>query len=438
MRTGTGKGLLVVLAMLLTAGLLFAAGAQEAEGAVESEGPVEITFTHVFSGGRGELIGSIVDKFNASQDGIVVKHQHVPGWYGGLLEQLQTWAVGKQLPEVSLMGLSENTTMRRQLGAVSMQSYIDRDGYDLDAFIPQMLSLGQDLATGEQFALPYAVSTPLIYVNKDLLEAKGIDVPVQPESWIKLREWAKAVNDPDAGISGIGFQLDFDVWQFQVLLDSFGGQMADVATRKVLFNEEAGQRVMDYWLTMMHEDETYPNIKGSEAADNFINGKLGVIVATTGNLTSFTDNADFDLGVLELPQWDTPQLKHDRRIAAGGSNIFILPSTKAKQDAAWEFVKFALTEESMKAITEGMGYMTARKTMLAADGPLAEYRESYPESTRAYDMIDDLVHWYNWPRQGSRITQIHLDNINAAFNKQKSGKEALDDAAAAAKEILGW
>lgn len=434
----TTKRLLLTLTMLLLAGLLFAAGAQEESADPESTGPVEITFTHVFSGARGELIGSIVDKFNASQDGIVVKHQVVPGWYGGLLEQLQTWAVGDQLPEVSLMGLSENTTMRRQLGAVSMQEYIDRDGYDLDAYIPQMLSLGQDLETGEQFALPYAVSTPLIYVNKDLLEAKGIEVPVQPESWMQVREWAKAVNDPKGGISGIGFQLDFDVWQFQVLLDSFGGSMANVSTRSVLFNGEAGQRVMDFWLTMMHEDKIYPNIKGSEAADNFINGKLGVIVATTGNLTSFTDNAKFDLGVLELPMWDTPELKHERRIAAGGSNIFILPSTKAKQDASWEFIKFALNEESMKAITEGMGYMTARKSMLADDGPLAEYRSKYPESTRAYDMIDDLVHWYNWPRQGARITQIHLDNINAAFNQQKSGKEALDDAAAAAVEILGW
>ncbi len=422
--------------LLLCGGLIFAGGGQES--AAEPEGPVEITFTHVFGGARGEVIGGIVDRFNASQDGIIVTHQDIPGWYGGLLEQLQTLAVGKQLPEVSLMGLSESVTMRRQLGAVSMQKYIDRDGYDLDPFIPRMLELGRDTGSGEQFALPYAVSTPLIFVNRDLLRAQGIEAPTQPETWMDIKAWAKAVSNPEEGISGIGFQLDFDTWQFQVLLDSFGGQMADADTRKVLFDKEAGQRVMDFWLTMMHEDGSYPNIKGSEAADNFINGKLGIIVATTGNVRSFTENADFDLGVLELPKWDDLERKNPRRIAAGGSNIFILPSTEEKQAAAWEFVKFAMAEESMKAIVEGMGYMTARKSMADPNGPLADYMKKYPESLRAYDMIDDLVNWYNWPRQGARITQNLLDNINAAFSRQKSGEQALEDAADEAISILGW
>jgi|GEM_PF-3305689 len=430
--------LLAAVSLLISGVLLFAGGNQEAPKEGSTSDKIEITFTHVFSGARGEVMKGIVDRFNASQDRIVVSQRDVPGWYGGLLEQLQTLAVGKQLPEVTIMSLSESTTMRRQLGAVSMQHYIDHDGYNLDPFIPRMLDLGRDAATGEQFALPFAVSTPLIFVNRDLLRAKGIDAPVQPETWAQIREWAKKVSDPASRINGIGFQLDFDTWQFQVLLDSFGGQMADVSTRKVLFNKEAGQRVMDFWLGMMLKDGSFPNITGSEAADNFINGKLGIIVATTGNLRSFTENAQFDLGVLELPKWDDLERKNPRRIAGGGSNIFILPSTPEKQEAAWEFVKFALGESSMKAITEGMGYMTARKVMADPDGPMADYMARYPDSLRAYGMIDDLVNWYNWPRQGARITQTLLDNIIAAFNEQKSGKEALDDAANATMQILGW
>ncbi len=421
------KGLLICVLMLLMLSpvLIFAGGGQEEEQAVEEEGPVEITFKHVFTGDRGDVIGEIVEEFNASQDRVVASHEHVSGWYGGLLEQLQADAVANQLPEVAIMGLSESVTMRRDLGAVSLEQYIERDDYNLDDFIPELLALGQDTMTDEQFALPYAVSTPLIYVNKDLFRDAGLDPEKEPQYWTELREWAKEVSDMDSDVSGISFQLDFDVWQFQVLLESFGGLMANAETRKIHFNDEPGQRVMDFWLGMMHEDGSFPNISGGEAADNFINGKLGIIVATTGNYSAFTREADFDLGIHVLPPYDTPDRKNPRRVAAGGSNIFMLPASEEKQEAAWEFIQFALNTESLEKIKDGMGYMVAREELI-------------DQEIRAYEMLDDIVNWYNWPRQGSRITDIFRGNIMAAFNEDLTGQEALDKTAEEAKRILGW
>ncbi len=424
MKKGFKRFTLVLFALMLAASMAFAGGNQE-QGGDGEEGPVEITFKHIFSGPRGELIDSYVQEFNASQEKIVVTHQHVPGWYGGLLEQLQADAVANQLPEVALMGLSESNTMRRELGAVSLEQYIESDNYDTSDFIPQLLSLAQDTSTGEQFALPYAISTPLIFVNNELFEEAGIEMEGDPKTWMDLKEYAKKVSDLGDDISGISFQLDFDTWQFQVLLESFGGQMASAETRRIYFNNEPGQRVMDYWLTMMHEDESFPNISGGEAADNFINGKLGIIVATTGNYGTFSKECDFNMGVHILPEWDDREHKNPRRVAAGGSNIYILPDkSQAKQDAAWEFIKFALNKESSKKILD-MGYMSARSSL------------KKPE-IRAYEMIEDIVNWYNWPDSGARITALLRGNIIAAFNKEMGGKEALDDAAAQIRDILGW
>jgi len=235
---GMKKQLLLLSALvLLFSAFIYAEGSKETAAGT---GVTEITFMHVFSEPRGELIDRVVRDFNNSQDGIVAKHQHVPGWYGGLLEQLQALAVARQLPEVAIMGLSESITMNRQLGAVEIQQYIDRDNYDLSDFFPRFLELAQDQATGKQFVLPYAISTQLIFINRDLLREAGIDPSRQPETWMEINEWAKKVSDPAKGISGIGFQLDFDTWQFQVLLESFGGHMADIDTRRVLFNKEPG------------------------------------------------------------------------------------------------------------------------------------------------------------------------------------------------------
>jgi multiple sugar transport system substrate-binding protein len=426
----------VTIIAVLAAAWVGAAGQTEQPASPE---PIEVTFMHVFGGARGEAIGRVVEEFNASQDRIVVTHEDVPGWYGGLLERLQQLAVARQLPEVAIMGLSESNFMRGGLNIVSAQTYIDQNGYSTDDFIPQMLELAQDPETGEQYALPYAISTPLIYVNKDLMREAGIDASEAPQSWAELRDWAKRAHDAHADAHGIAFQLDFDTWQFQQLLESFGGEMADASAQEVRFNDEAGRRVMDMWLGMMHEDGSWPNISGGEAADNFINGSLAMIVATTGNLARFNSSVDFDLGILLLPEYDDLERRNQRSIPAGGSNIYIMPTTPEKQAAAWEFITFALSPESTKVIVEELGYMSPRQSLLGETGLLADFVAANPQSLRSYEQIEDLGPWYNWPgTSGARITQMMLDNFNAAFNREMTGDEALDDAAAQAERILGW
>lgn len=432
--------LLIVLAVAAASG--FAGGEAEEQPdstAEEAQAPVEVKFMHVFGGERGEAIGSVVEAFNASQDEVVVTHENVPGWYGGLLERLQQLAVADQLPEVAIMGLSSSNYMREGLDIVSVADYIERDGYSTDDFILEMRRLAQDSDTGEQFALPYAISTPLIYVNKDLMREAGIDASQAPETWMELREWARVAHETHDDAHGIAFQLDFDTWQFQQLLESFGGRMADAESEEVLFNGEAGMRVMDMWLGMMHEDGSWPNVSGSEAADNFTNGSLAMIVATTGNLARFNRNADFDLGILLLPEHDDARRRNERRIPAGGSNIYIMPTTEEKQDAAWEFIKFALSPESTQVIVEELGYMSPRQSLVAEDGLLSDFVEENPQALRSYEQIEDLIGWYNWPgTTGARITQNMLDNMYAAFNQEQSGEDALNNAAAEAERILGW
>ncbi|SMP71188.1 ABC transporter substrate-binding protein [Anoxynatronum buryatiense] len=412
--------------------------APAASAAPVSTEPITLTFLHVFSGPREEAMNEIVQGFNDSQDRIRVEHEMVPGWYGGLLEQLQTLAVARQLPDLTIMGLSSHNFMKEGLGAVSVQPYIEQENTDLSDFFPNMLTLGQD-EQGEQIAMPFAISTPLIYVNKDLLEQAGIDYVDQPESWEQVREWAKKAAQPSAGLAGIGFQLDYDTWQFQTLVESFGGQMASQETQTIHFNDEPGQRVMDFWLTMMHEEGTYPNISGSEAAENFINGSSVMIVATTGNLVNFTANADFDLGIMLLPTYDNMVNRNPRRVPAGGSNLYIMPSDPEREAAAWEFVKYATSPEAGAIIVEKMGYMAARKSLIEPNGLLSAYMAANPQATRSYDQLEDLGNWYNWPGvHGARIDSLMLDAFAAAFLKEKTGEEALNGAAEEVRQILGW
>ena len=441
------KRLLQVGSVILVAAMVFSAAACGTGGngepdpsdgnGVAPDEPIVLSFLHVFSGPRGEAMDLIVQGFNDSQDRIIVEHEHVPGWYGGLLEQLQTLAVANQTPDLTIMGLSGHNFLMEGLGAVSMASYIEQDNFDLDDFFPQMLSLGFD-ADGNQFALPFAISTPLLYANIDLLEEVGLSYVDQPETWTDIRSWAKTISD-GTDADGVAFQLDFDTWQFQMLLETHGGQMADLDNQEILFDGEAGRRVMDLWLGMKHEDGSWPNMSGGEAAENFLNGDLGMITATTGNLTAFTAGADFNMGIMLLPLYDDAQNRNPRVIPAGGSNIYILPSEAAREAAAWEFVKYAMSPEAGAIIVEGMGYMAARESLLDEGGLLSDYIAQNPQATRSYDQVVDLSDWFNWPGvTGARIDSIFLANFEEAFLQQKTGEEVLDDVADEVRTILGW
>ncbi len=402
-----------------------------------NEEPITLSFLHVFSGPRGEAMDKIVQGFNESQDRITVIHESVPGWYPGLLEQLQTLAVAKQLPDLAIMGLSSHNFMQEGLGAVNMQPYIDADQFDLSGIFPQMLSLGQN-ANGDQAALPFAVSTPLLYANIDLLNEAGIDYVSQPETWAQVSSWAKKVNALGSDISGLAFQMGFDTWQFQTLVESFGGEMADIENQEILFTEESGQRVMDFWMELK-ADDTWPNIDGSEAAEEFIAGKMGMIMATTGNLVAFSGSVDFDMGIMLLPLLDDNTNRNERVVPAGGSNLYIMSQDEERAAAAWEFVKYAMSPEAGAIIVKDIGYMAARESLLDDGGLLSDYIAANPQATRSYDQIGDLADWYNWPgTAGARIDTVLLDNFDAAFLGQKPGEQALVDSASEAKAILGW
>lgn len=409
----------------------------DGNGAEPGDEPIVLTFLHVFSGPRGEAVDRIVQGFNRSQDGIIVEHEHIPGFYGGLRDRLQTLSVANQLPDLALMGLSGHNFMQQGLNTVCMQSYIDDENYDLSPIFPFMLELGWD-EDGRQHAMPFVISTPLLFANKELFEEAGVEFTDQPESWEQVRAMAKQIADNTAA-DGIAFGANYDTWQFQLLLETFGGKMADVENQKVTFNEEPGLRTMQFWSDLMHVDKTWPHATGAENQNNFLNGDLGIMTATTGNMAAFSASATFDMGIMLLPLYDDMQNRNPRVIPAGGANLYLMPSTPERQAAAWEFVKYTMTQEAGAEIVEGMGYMAPREDLLAEDGLLADFIAQNPQAIRSYDMIDDCVAWFAWPgTSGPRIDSVFLENFEAVFLQSKTAEEAMHDTAREVEAILGW
>ena len=62
-----------------------------------------------------------------------------------------------------------------------------------DNFLPNVLDLAVN-SNGEQVGIPYSLSSPVLYINKDLLKEAGLSED-GPETWQEVQEFAEAVKE---------------------------------------------------------------------------------------------------------------------------------------------------------------------------------------------------------------------------------------------------
>ncbi|MEW9670595.1 ABC transporter substrate-binding protein [Ammoniphilus sp. 3BR4] len=397
----------------------------------ESGQPVEIKFLHIHGGSAEDTVQRVVDEFHKKQDKVRVTPVFVEGSYEGILEKMQALAATKQLPEVAQAGFSYTNYMIDNMPLVPVQKYIDEEKMDLSDFFPKMLELGKG-KDGQIYGLPYAVSTPVVYYNKNLFKQAGLDPENPPKTFDEWREAAKKLTSGEQ--KGIFFNYSITGnWMFQAMTETLGGQMVSDDEKSVAFDQEPGIKSLQYWVDLVNTDKTMPNIDNTQAVQSFTSGKLAVYVNTTASLRSLQAESKFGVGTAPFPVDGV----HPRRVPAGGNNVFILKSSPEKEQAAWEFIKFATSAEGTAITAEGMGYMASRKSAVEREDLLGKYLKENPAAYTTYTQVDDMVQWNNFPgKGGTRIFKIVQDNIQAALTGQKTAEQAIKDAANEANRLI--
>ena len=75
---------------------------------------------------------------------------------------------------------------------------------DGSGYYPTMMKLGN--FNGKQYAVPFAISTPIVYFNETLLKKAGIDTSKGFETWPALIEAAKKVQALGPEYSGLFYE----------------------------------------------------------------------------------------------------------------------------------------------------------------------------------------------------------------------------------------
>jgi len=318
-------------------------------------------------------------------------------------------AVTNQLPDVTFQGLNRVRVLVDKNIPAELDGYIAAEkDFDKQGFHQAMYDIGT--ASGKVYALPFAISLPIVYVNLDLVKQAGGDPNNLPTTWDGLIDLAKKVKALGPDTNGITYAWDITGnWLWQAPVFARGGSMLNADETKVAFDGPEGQFAMKQIARLVTEGGM-PNLDQPSMRATFAAGKTGIHITSTSDLNKTTQmiGGKFALKTIAFPD----VVKPNGRLPAGGNVVLITAKDKAKRDAAWEVVKFWTGPKGAAIMAETTGYMPPNK--VANDVYLKDFYEKNPNNYTAVSQLALLTKWYAFPGDnGLKITDVIKDHLNS-------------------------
>ncbi|MFD2250837.1 multiple sugar transport system substrate-binding protein [Pseudochelatococcus lubricantis] len=323
------------------AGVMKSAPARSADAAVEVSSPW----------GADKPFQKVVDAFNAKKLGVTVTNRFDGDYESAIAKAVASTAAGRP-PAMMITGWKFGYFARRTLGVRDLRD-IDpaRAGAILANFRPSVLPLVT--IDGAVIGLPWAMSTPITFINSSLWREAGLDpaLPENPDTqW--LYENARKL---DAALKGkhptyrSALALSNNEWTSQSFIQNAGGYIIDPDGKLALDSPEAVIGMTEY-CAPAHEGLWIP-VSGKEQDASFESGALAICT------TSSTRAATFPFGHAKAVTAKFPGLAgHPRRLNSGGNFLAVYARNKEQAEASLAFLEFCASKEG-QSIWAAVGYL---------------------------------------------------------------------------------
>ncbi|MDN6330367.1 MAG: ABC transporter substrate-binding protein [Brachybacterium sp.] len=329
------------------------------------------------------------------------------------------------------------------------------DGYQPEDFIPTI----KDALTvdGAMHSVPFYGESAFLVYRQDLFDAAGLEMPERP-SWDELREFAEALHDPDAGMTGIALRglagWGENLAPMNTVINTFGGRWFDMDWAPTLESPEVHEAVSTYV-------DTVRTFGQPGAATSGFGDCLTLV--SQGNAAMWFDATSMVSGI-EDPRSSTVVGKTG--YALGPTELtestswlyswaLAIPETSEKKDAAWEFIAWMTHPDYFHLVGEEIGWEALPPGSRLSTYEIPEYAElskTYAEptlnsmaaATQEQSMTEEVpypgLQFVGIPEfqdLGTRVGQ----QFSAAIAGQKSVDEALEQSQGFAESVArtyGW
>lgn len=357
-----------------------APGSGGTEAPSGDKGKTTVQFWHSLGGKNGEYMDALIQRFNASHEDIEVVGTF-QGSYDETVTKLQQAIASGTGPDVSMLERAYIQMFADSEVLEDLTPYLEGSGISADDFTAGLM--GHSTFNDQLVSLPLNRSTPILHVNKTLLDELGLQIPT---TWEEMKEVANAlVVKEGSEYKRYGVTMPYDTWYPIAMISQAGGTFFNDDNTSIGFSDNgAGVKMFTYLKDLQSTGALYyppAQDSGNIVNSMFVEGKVGMMYQSTGSIGGLSSAVDFDYVTAFLPK--------DEVYAnpTGGANVTMLSSSKNKE-AAWEFIRWMEMEEegALEFILQS-GYLPFTKKMVESE-KIQELWAKEPNRKVAYDQLE--------------------------------------------------
>ena len=430
------KLIFIGLILLLSVASAFANGSREenASGG-KNAGPVDITFyTYNYSAQQKDGVDALIEEFHAANPKVNVEIVFSPAT--DITSKIQTDLAAGVTPDVVQLIFDALDYGVNNFGIKDLNELVDEAELQahLEGFGPAALDVAR--IDGNLYGLPYTFSTPVLFYNADIFRQAGLDPDVPPTTWEEVEAYALQIKE-NTGIDGFFFGgLSTYDWLLQALIKSNGGSVMSSDKSRITFGEaEAVEAIR--MLADMRESGAHADFNESQGFSAFPEQNLGMMLTTSALQAYFIDSAEaagWEIRTAKMPGFGTkPPVPVN-----SGSGIFIVSEDPAKQQAAWDFIKFVTSERGYTLITTRIGYPPLRPGIVEDEEYLKGWAEANPLIWPNLEQLEYVSQWESYPGTNwQQIELILMDALNKSiFSADTDVAETMALAAEQAQSLM--
>jgi len=428
-RTSGIAAILLVVSLVLTA--CGGSGGSTSTGNTGTQsgqqGKVKITVALPAAEGDVKVRQAQAEAFMKENPNISVELMPIPE--EGYDEKVLTMIAGGNAPDIFGSGDVVIPTIVKKNYGMDLKPFVERDGYDLSDFYPQLVEAltyeGRLVGVADNW------DTQVMYYNKNLFDANGLSYPTKDWTWDDFLNAARKIT------SGSGqdkiFGAIYDTW-FAPVYDqiwSYGGEIYSEDGSKCLLDSPEAIAAIDS-IQALFAEGIAPSPQalqgmGQESLQLFLSGRVGMLI---GNGRW----AAYDL--LQVDKFDWAVAPIPKGPAGRGNffhvSIFAIASQAKNPDAAWEFLKFMVSPEGMRIAVDNMQGIPSRQSVANhadfINHPLIQKHDSLQPFVDSLPSIRNAPYLLNFFK--------YQDQIDVALESVWSGeKKAADVLPAVVAEI---
>jgi len=348
-----------------------------------STGSDEVTINYfTFSPGESyeKDLQAMIKAFEEKNPGIKIKYEMAS--FDDYFTKLQTQIAGDNAPDTFELNYENFVSYAAKGALLDLSKLVSKDK-DFDAASLNQQAYEAFRYDGKQYGMVESFSNVVLFYNKDLFDAAGVEYPQSSWTWEDELAAAQKLTDKSKGVWGTFSPIQF--WEFYKTIVQNGGSIFNKDKTKVTLNTKENIEALQWMADKVNKYNVTPSDKdmsGQQEGDLFKAGKIAMLRTGIWMFDSFKD-ASFQWDIA-LEPGNTQKAHH---FFANG--LAISKNTK-HQEAAWKWIKFMSASNEAATIRVDSSW----ELPAVSDQSLVEsyLKKSPPQSRKiVFEALDTLV-----------------------------------------------